>query len=210
MKRLIVAAAVLVAAAAVASAVTAAPPPIKLKPVAGNIPPPAFDKLTGNGTYSQAQWTNKQAHTGKFSVLLQKSVDFASCYTSTPQDGCAAFAGIEVKGVEGMNANGHTIGYWFKGDCAGGSPRMNLFYDNDGDGQYDGYKFLADCTTGGAADANGWRQVTDNTSGGVTVGAAMAPTATIVELDVIVDNKQTTYVDDVQFDTTVTGEPSGS
>jgi hypothetical protein len=210
MKKGVLALVLVAALAALAVTSATAASGIKLKPTAGNIPPPDFSKQTGNGKYSQAQWTNKVSHAGKFSVLLQKSVDFASCYTATPENGCASFAAVEVNGVEGLNANGHTVGYWFKGDCFGGSPRINLFYDNNGDGQYDGYKFLADCTTGGAPDANGWRQVTDNTSGGVTVGAPMAPTATILELAVIVDNKQTTYVDDVQFDATTVGEPNGS
>ena len=207
MKRMLTLALVLVAASvAVTTAATAAPQKLKLAPTAGNFTPPDF-KYTGNATYSQAQWTNKEAHTGKFSVLLQKSTDYTSCYTPTPENGCAAYAAVVVKGVEGDNANGHTVGYWFKGDCSGGSPRINLFYDNDGDGQYDGYKFLADCTTAGPADANGWRQVTDNTSGGITVGAPMAPTATIVSLSVIVDVQGTTYVDDVSYDGTTVGEP---
>jgi hypothetical protein len=182
-------------------------PSITLKPVAGNYPPPAFDKATGNGKYSQAQWTNKQAHTGSKSILLQKSVDYFSCYSATPENGCASFAGVVVKGVEGLNANNHPIGYSFKGESLGGSPRVNLYYDNDGDGEWDGYKFLADSTTAGAPDASGWRTVTDNTSLGVTVGDAMLPAATIIQLSLIIDNKQTTHVDDVVFDTTTVGEP---
>ena len=203
MKRLLALALVVVVASVAISVATAASQKLKLQPTAGNIPPPDFAKNTGNSTYSQAQWTNKEAHTGKFSVLLQKNTDYTDCSVN----GCAAYAAVVLKGVEGDNANGHTVGYWFKGDCSGGSPRINLFYDNDGDGQYDGYKFLADCTTGTAPDANGWRHVTDNTSGGVTVGAPMGLNATIVSLSVIVDVKGTTYVDDVQYDTATVGEP---
>ena len=206
MKRMLAFALVVVAASMAVAVATAAPQKLKLAPTAGNFTPPDF-KSTGNSTYAQAQWTNKEAHSGKFSVLLQKSTDFSSCYTTTPENGCAAYAGVILKGVEGDNANGHTVGYWFKGDCSGASPRINLYYDNDGDGQYDGYKFLADCSTAGAADANGWRQVTDNTSDGITVGAPMSATATILSLSVIVDVQGTTYVDDVRYDGSTVGEP---
>ncbi len=75
-KRLLVAAVIAVAAFAVAGA-SAAPPSFRLQPSAGNYSPKFdFAKQTGNGTFSQAQWTNTQAHSGKFSVLLQKSVDY--------------------------------------------------------------------------------------------------------------------------------------
>src|SRR3954467_8935463 len=137
MKRLLALALVVVAAVAAVSVATAAPQKLKLDPTAGNFPPPDFAKVTGNSTYSQAQWTNKQAHTGKFSVLLQKSTNSADCSVNC----CAAYAAVVLKGGEGDNANGHTVGYWFKGDCSGGSPRINLFYDTDRDRQHDGYKF---------------------------------------------------------------------
>jgi hypothetical protein len=203
MKRMLALVLVVVAASMAVAVATAAPQKLKLAPTAANFPAPDFAKVTGNSTYSQAQWTNKEAHTGKFSVLLQKNADYTDCSTN----GCAAYAAVVLKGVEGDLAANHTVGYWFKGDCSGGSPRINLFYDNDGDGQYDGYKFLADCTTGGVADANGWRRVTDNTNGGVTVGDPMLPTATILSLSVIVDVQGTTYVDDVQYDGATVGEP---
>src|SRR2546430_14485202 len=77
------------------------PVSLKLEPTAGNFAPPDFAKETGNGPYSQARWTNKVSLDGKFSVLLQKSVDFASGYTPVPENGCAAFAAAIVKGVEG-------------------------------------------------------------------------------------------------------------
>jgi len=78
------------------------PVSLKLDPTAGNFPPPDFLRQRGNGPYSQAQWTNKVALDGKFSVLLAKAVDFASCYTATPENGCAAFAAAIVTGVEGI------------------------------------------------------------------------------------------------------------
>ena len=81
-----------------ASLLAADPVSLKLIPTAGNLVPPDFTKETGNGPYSQARWTSKLALEGKFSVLLTKSVDFASCYTATPQNGCAAFAAAIVSG----------------------------------------------------------------------------------------------------------------
>lgn len=212
MKRLLVAAVIAVTASFAVAGASAAPPSFKLHPSAGNYSPKFdFAKQTGNGTFSQAQWTNTQAHTGRFSVLLQKSVDYFSCYTLTPVDGCASFAAVLIKGVEGQPLDSNPIGYWFKGDCLGGSPRINILWDNDGDGQWDGYGFYADCTTGAAPDANGWREVTGNTNAPiVTVGAPALPGATIVQAYVIVDNKQTTYVDDVTFGSTTVGEPNGS
>ena len=195
---------------ALAATASAGPGGLKLHPTAGNFKPPDFG-YSGNGQYAQAQWTNKVARTGKFSVLLQKSVDFASCYTATPVNGCAAYAAVVIKGVEGDLVNATPIGYWWKGDCAGGSPRMNLFYDNDGDGQWDGYGFYASCNAAAVPDANGWRQVTSNTSTpeGGFVGTPPVATATIVSLSIIVDTKQTTYVDDVRYGSTTVGEPSG-
>src|SRR2546426_1396586 len=52
------------------------PVALKLIPTAGNFPPPDFAKQTGNGPYSQARWTNRVALDGKFSMLLEKAVDF--------------------------------------------------------------------------------------------------------------------------------------
>src|SRR5207245_4428100 len=112
---------------------------LKLIPTAGNLVPPDFTKETGNGPYSQARWTSKLALEGKFSVLLTKSVDFASCYTATPQNGCAAFAAAIVSGVQGMTiADLGDIGFSVSGTCGAGSPRFNLSYDTDGDGLADG------------------------------------------------------------------------
>src|SRR5437667_4097556 len=106
------------------------PVSLKLDPTAGNFPPPDFLRETGNGPYSQAQWTNKVALDGKFSVLLEKAVDFGSCITSTLQNGCAAFAAVIVTAVEGMTIAGlGDIGFSVNGDCGAGSPRFNLFYD---------------------------------------------------------------------------------
>src|SRR6266576_4680979 len=74
--------------------------------------------------------------------MLQKSVDFSSCNTSTPENGCAAFAAAIVDGVEGMTITDlGTIGFSVNGTCGAGSPRFNLYYDANGDGQADGVAF---------------------------------------------------------------------
>src|SRR3989454_12667768 len=108
---------------AAARLLAADPVALKLLPTAGNFPPPDFAKETGNGPYSQARWTNRVALDGKFSMLLEKSVDYASCYTSTPENGCAAFAAVVVRGGGGVTIAGlSTIGFSAKGTCRAGSP----------------------------------------------------------------------------------------
>ena len=49
--------------------VAADPVSLKLDPTAGNFPPPDFLRETGNGPYSQAQWTNKVALEDRKSVV---------------------------------------------------------------------------------------------------------------------------------------------
>src|SRR5438270_12811989 len=85
---------------------------ISLKPSAGS----CNGTGVGNGQNAQAQWTNKQAETGKFSVLVQKSADTANC----------SFAAIVVKGVEGMTMGDlGNISFSVMGYCGAGSPRFN-------------------------------------------------------------------------------------
>src|SRR5438874_7905842 len=133
------------------------PVSLKLDPTAGNFAPPDFTKETGNGPYSQARWTNKVSLDGKFSVLLQKSVDFATCYTPTPENGCAAFAAAIVNGVEGLTiAELGVIGFSVMGTCGAGSPRFNLYYDTNDDGQADGVAFYGCAAHVSGARAAGW------------------------------------------------------
>src|SRR3989442_11595054 len=111
------------------------PVSLKLDPIAGNFPPPDFLRQTGNGPYSQAQWTNKLALDGKFSVLLAKSVDFSSCYTATPQNGCAAFAAaVAARGGGITIADLGDIGLSVNGDCGAGTARVNRLYHTRGQG----------------------------------------------------------------------------
>src|SRR2546425_384742 len=193
--------------------------PVSLKqdPIAGNFPPPDFLRQTGNGPYSQAQWTNKVALDGKFSVLLAKSVDFSSCYTATPQNGCAAFAAAIVTGVEGITiADLGDIGFSVNGDCGAGSPRFNLLYDTNGDGQADGVAFYGCAAHVSGSPADGWTSMSASSaapdfcysfpSGPCTLASA----STVVELSVLVDEKGTWHIDRVQAAASTTGEPNGT
>ena len=193
------------------------PVALKLIPTAGNFPPPDFAKQTGNGPYSQARWTNRVALDGKFSMLLEKAVDFASCYTDSPQNGCAAFAAVIVTGVEGMTiVDLGDIGFSVSGSCGAGSPRFNLFYDTDGDGQADGVAFYGCAAHVSGSPAADWTSI---------VASAAAPdfcytfpsdpctltsASTVVELSVLVDEKGTWHIDRVQAAASTTGEPNGT
>ena len=192
------------------------PVSLKLDPTAGNFPPPDFLRQRGNGPYSQAQWTNKVALEGKFSVLLAKTVDFASCYTPTPQNGCMAFAAVIVTGVEGITiADLGNIGFSVNGDCGAGAPRFNLYYDTNGDGQADGVAFYG-CAAHVSETTTDWTSMSASAaapdfcytfpSGDCT----LTPTATVVELSVLVDEQGTWHIDHVQAATATTGEPNGT
>lgn len=198
-----------------ASVLAPGPAPLKLKPVAGNFTPPDF-KFTGNATYAQAQWTNKVALDGNFSVLLEKSVDFASCYTPTPENGCAAFAAAIVDGVEGLTITQlGTIGFSVNGTCGAGSPRFNLYYDSNGDGEADGVAFYG-CSAHVSGTDAGWTSMSASSAvpdfcysfalpGTCTLIAA----STVVQLSVLVDEKGTWYIDRVKAAGYITGEPNG-
>ena len=196
--------------------VAADPVSLKLDPTAGNFPPPDFAKETGNGPYSQARWTNRVALDGRFSVLLEKSVDFASCYTPTPQNGCMAFAAVIVTGVEGITiADLGNIGFSVNGDCGAGAPRFNLYYDTNGDGQADGVAFY-----GCAAHVS--ETTTDWTSMSASAAApdfcytfpsdpcTLKPASTVIELSVLVDELGVWHIDRVQAANATTGEPNGT
>lgn len=201
----------------VASVSGRGPASLKLKPVAGNFTPPDF-RFAGNATYAQAQWTNKVALDGKFSVLLEKSVDFASCNTSTPENGCAAFAAAIVNGVEGMTiAELGTIGFSVNGTCGAGSPRFNLYYDTNSDGESDGVAFYGCSAHVSGTPASDWTSMATSSAvpdfcysfappGTCTLDAA----STVVQLSVLVDEMATWYIDRVTAADHTTGEPNGS
>jgi hypothetical protein len=201
-----------------ASVVGPGPAPLKLQPTAGNFSLPDFARQTGNATYSQAQWTNKVALDGKFSVLLQKSVDFNSCYTATPENGCAAFAAAIVSGVEGMTiADLGTIGFSVSGTCGAGSPRFNLYYDTDGDGQADGVAFYGCANHVSGSPATDWTSMSvadpaspDFCYSFATGACTLTSTSTVVQLSVLVDEMGTWYIDRVMAAGTTAGEPNGT
>lgn len=194
------------------------PAALKLKPVAGNFPPPDFDKATGNATYAQAQWTNKVALDGKFSVQLEKSVGFASCYTPAPEDGCAAFAAAVVDGVEGITiADLGPIGFSVNGVCGAGAPRFNLYYDTDGDGQADGVAFYGCTAHVSGIPAPGWTSMSASSavpdfcySFAPPGACTLTPASTVIQLSVLVDEQGTWYIDRVTAAGHTTGEPNGS
>ncbi|MGH3361542.1 MAG: hypothetical protein ACRDOM_03705, partial [Nocardioides sp.] len=148
----------IVAAAGLTVAMGAAPsqavpadgsPDLSLKPVAGQFVGDDF-KSVGNSTAVQAKFTNKAAHTGDFSVLLEKAVPTSE----------AAYAAALVDGVEGMAVGDlESIGFWVNGPCTGGSPRFNLAYDTDGDGARDGAAFYG-CGNHVTSSTGSWTQMT--------------------------------------------------
>ncbi len=193
------------------------PVSLKLNPTAGNFPPPDFLRETGNGPYSQAQWTNKVALDGKFSVLLEKSVDFASCNTATPQNGCAAFAAVIVSGVEGTTiADLGDIGFSVSGSCGAGAPRFNLYYDTDGDGQANGVAFYGCAAHVSGSPAADWTSMTASAAAPdfcytFPDGACtLTPASTVVELSVLVDEQGEWHIDRVQAAAATTSEPNGT
>src|SRR5438445_9199011 len=193
------------------------PVSLKLDPIAGNFPPPDFLRQTGNGPYSQAPWTNRVALDGKFSMLLAKSVDFASCYTATPQNGCAAFAAAIVSGVQGMTITDlGDIGFSVSGSCGAGSPRFNLLYDSDGDGLADGVAFYGCAAHMSGTSATGWTSMSASAATpdfcySFPAGdCTLTSSSTVVELSVLVDELGVWYIDRVQAATATTGEPNGT
>src|SRR5713226_5604026 len=136
--------------AVLATPVSAGGGGISLKGQAGRFDTTTF-KALGNSTDAQASWTNKVALDGKFSMFLEKTTDDQF-----------AFAAAVVDGV-----NGQTVGslgdlaFSFTGVCNGGSPRFNLYFDSDGDGQANGIVFLGcNNVTLTSAGAPGWQTAT--------------------------------------------------
>lgn len=179
---------------------------IKLKPTAGRGNPPSY-KTIGNGTAAQAQWTNKAAHSGRFSVLLDKSVPTTDY----------AFAAAVVDGVEGDTvADLGNIGFWAKGQCGGGAPRFNLYYDTNSDGEADGVAFYG-CGNHVVGTDGAWTHMEADASApescytfNPTIGpCTLTDASTVTSLSVLVDEQGTYYVDDVTAAGDTTGEPGG-
>jgi hypothetical protein len=185
---------------------------ISLKGQAGRFDTTTFQAL-GNSTDAQASWTNKVALDGKFSMFLEK--------TTNDQ---FAFAAAVVDGV-----NGQTVGslgdlaFSFTGDCNGGSPRFNLFFDSNGDGRADGIVFLGCNNVTLTSPAAGWQTATFPNAlivaGGVGGSCydfnnpstcSVSASATVTSLSVLIDIVGSNNIDRVTVAGVATGEPNGS
>jgi hypothetical protein len=176
---------------------------LSLKGAAGRYNVNTFQPL-GNSGDAQASWTNKTAATGKFSMQLIKATNDRYAY-----------AAAIVKGTERMTVAAlGDIAFSFKGDCAGGSPRFNLYYDNDGNGTADGVAFYGCNNVTLTTPVAGWSRATFDASVApfeynFTTGLpSMTDASTVVQLSVLIDIVGTVNVDDVAAGGLSTGEPS--
>jgi len=212
MRKVLVVAVLAILVALLATPVTAGGSGISLKGQAGRFDTTTFRAL-GNSADAQASWTNKAALDGKFSMFLEKSTNDQF-----------AFAAAVVDGV-----NGRTVGslgdlaFSFTGVCNGGSPRFNLYFDSDGDGQANGIAFLGcNNVTLTPAGAPGWQTATFSNAlvaaGGVGGSCydfnpagpcSISSTATVTSLSVLIDIVGSNNVDRVTVDGVSTGEPNG-
>ena len=197
----------LTAALAVLAIPASASADLKLHGTAGRANPPDY-KVLGNGKAAQAQWTNKQAETGKFSMLLQKSAPLTDY----------AYAAAIVQGVEGLSVDDlDRIGLSSKDVCGGGSPRFNLQYDNNDDGVSDGIAFYG-CGNHETAPTGSWRHMNADASAPdwsycfdpFSVDCAFSDESIVTSLAVIVDEPGKYYVDNVFAANQTVGEPNGS
>jgi hypothetical protein len=154
----------------------------------------------GGGQNAQARWTNSAVETGGHSVLLRKLAETTNC----------SAAEATIRGVEGLTvAELGDIGFSVSGQCTGGSPRYNLDYDTDGDGEADGTAFYG-CANHivGPGAAPGWSVVLVDAE---TADNGQVPgTATVLVLEVVQDEQGTSYVDNLVFAGQTVGEPNGS
>lgn len=213
MRKVLIVAILAIFVAALATPASAGGSGISLKGQAGRYDTTTFQAL-GNSTDAQASWTNKAALDGKFSMFLEK--------TTNDQ---FAFAAAVVDGV-----NGRTVGslgdlaFSFSGVCNGGSPRFNLYFDSDGDGQANGIAFLGcNNVTLTPAGAPGWQTATFSNAlvaaGGVGGSCydfnpagpcSISSAATVTSLSVLIDIVGSNNIDRVTVDGVATGEPNGN
>jgi hypothetical protein len=197
--------------AVLATPVTAGGGGISLKGQAGRFDTTTFQPL-GNSTDAQASWTNKVALDGKFSMFLQK--------TTNDQ---FAFAAAVVDGVNGQTVESlGNLAFSFTGVCNGGSPRFNLYFDTNGDGQADGIVFLGCNNVTLTTPATGWQTATFPNAlivaGGVGGSCydfnapstcTVSATATVTSLSVLIDIVGSNNIDRVTVAGVATGEPNG-
>ncbi len=185
---------------------------ISLKGQAGRFNTTTFQSL-GNSTDAQASWTNKVALDGNFSMFLEKTTDDQF-----------AFAAAVVDGVNGRTvATLGDLAFSFTGACNGGSPRFNLFFDINGDGQADGIVFLGCNNVTLTSPIAGWQTATFPNAlivaGGVggscydfnnPATCSVSASATVTSLSVLIDIVGSNNIDRVIVAGVTTGEPNGS
>jgi hypothetical protein len=203
MRRLATAATIIVVVL-LASQGTSGAAGLSLKGAAGRYNVSTFQPL-GNAGDAQASWTNKAAASGKFSMQLTKATNDRYAY-----------AAAIVKGTEGMTiAALGDIAFSFQGVCEGGSPRFNLYYDNDNNGTADGVAFYGCNNVTLTTPAAGWSRATFDASVApseynFTTGLpSMTDASKVVQLSVLIDIVGSVNVDDVSAGGLSTGEPSG-
>jgi hypothetical protein len=103
------------------------------------------------------------------------------------------------------------------GACGAGSPRFNLDYDTNDDGQADGVAFYGCEAHVSGAPAPGWTSMTASSAAPdfcysfeAPGACTLTPAATVVQLSVLVDEKGTWNIDRVQAAGGTTGEPNGN
>jgi hypothetical protein len=165
----------LVAAVAVGgAAMPAHAADITIKPVAGRYSE-AAGKYVGGGNDVKAKRNNDGTYT------LEKLVP-----TSTN-----AYAALIIGGVDGEELDElGTFSFSVDGYQGAGSPRMNLFYDNDGDGDWDGYAF--GFPVGGTFSV-------DLASVTPFGGDAPESNATVVSLSILLDEEGESIISDVSL-----------
>lgn len=211
MRRVLVLTVLAILVAVFATPVGAGGSGISLKGQAGRFNTTTFQPL-GNSTDAQASWTNKVALDGKFSMFLEKSTNDQF-----------AFAAAVVDGVNGQTVGSlGTLAFSFTGVCNGGSPRFNLYFDSDGDGQANGVAFFGCNNVTLTTPAPGWQTATFSnalvTAGGVggscydfnpARACSISSTATVTSLSVLIDIVGSNNIDRVTVAGVATGEPNG-
>ena len=213
MRKFVFSLAVLSAAVLMSFAVfsaASAEPSFGLKGAAGRFNTTTFQSL-GNSKDAQASWTNKASLDGKFSMFLEK--------TTNDQ---YAFAAAIVNGVEGRTVGSlGELAFSFTGDCNGGSPRFNLYFDSDGDGEANGIAFLGCNNVTLTSPATGWQTATFSNAYilAPVAGAcydfnpaddcSISLTATVTSLSVLIDIVGSNNIDRVSVAGIATGEPNG-
>jgi hypothetical protein len=111
-------------------------------------------------------------------------------------------AGATIEGVEGMTVAELDFDIKDGSLCTGGSPRFNVMAT-------DGSHFVGGC--GNAASTplgNGWSHVVFDLSNPAQAFPVVAPGATIVSIEVILDEQGSAYLDNISVNNETIGEPT--